>query len=53
MVNANGTLETATDEPFRLLSDAEKASESLPDLLLEARRVARTIMTGWHGRRMA
>ena len=53
MVHANGTLETAADEPFRLLSDAEKASESLPDLLLEARRVARTIMTGWHGRRMA
>ena len=53
MVYANGTLETAADEPFRLLSDAEKASENLPDLLLEARRVARTIMTGWHGRRMA
>ena len=53
MVYANGTLETAADEPFRLLSDAQKASENLPDLLLEARRVARTIMTGWHGRRMA
>ncbi|MEP2944463.1 MAG: DUF58 domain-containing protein [Hyphomicrobiales bacterium] len=53
MVSANGTLEQATDAPFTLLSEAQKTAETLPDLLLEARRVARTIMSGWHGRRMA
>jgi len=53
MLRATGTLEHKKDAPFTLLSAAQQAAETLPDLLLEARRVARTIMSGWHGRRMA
>lgn len=52
MKRANGTLEQTSDAPFSLLSEAQKAAETLPDLLLEARHVARTVMSGWHGRRM-
>ncbi len=47
------TINENADAPFYLLSEAQKASESLPDLLLQARKVARTIMSGWHGRRIA
>lgn len=53
MVAPNGTVIESKDEQLRLLSEAEMASDALPDLLLEARQVARTIMSGWHGRRMA
>jgi len=35
------------------LTAAKTLSESLPDLLVEARRVATTVLTGWHGRRRA
>lgn len=53
MTTMSGTLEEAVDQPFKLLTQAQHAAETLPDLLLESRRVARTIMSGWHGRRMA
>ncbi|MEM8794337.1 MAG: DUF58 domain-containing protein [Pseudomonadota bacterium] len=53
MLAPTATLDTSKDQPFRLLSDAEQAAEAMPDLLLKARTVARTIMSGWHGRRMA
>lgn len=53
MADTRGSLDKAKDAPFSLLSDAQMASESLPDLLLEARQVARTITSGWHGRRVA
>lgn len=52
MVRANGTVEQTADAPFTLLNEAQQAAETLPDLLLEARRVARTITSGWHGRRI-
>ena len=35
------------------LGEAKGVAGSLPDLLIEARRVAATILTGWHGRRVA
>ncbi|MBB5752809.1 DUF58 domain-containing protein [Prosthecomicrobium pneumaticum] len=35
------------------LTAAKTLAESLPDLLVEARRVAATVLTGWHGRRRA
>ncbi len=35
------------------LTAAKTLAGSLPDLLVEARRVAATVLTGWHGRRRA
>ncbi|MEM8811863.1 MAG: DUF58 domain-containing protein, partial [Pseudomonadota bacterium] len=43
-----------TDQDFswpRALSEGRSLAKSLPDLLVEARRIANTISTGWHGRR--
>ncbi len=39
--------------PRDALHEAKRLAESLPDLLMEARRVANTILAGWHGRRRA
>jgi uncharacterized protein (DUF58 family) len=33
------------------LTEAKGIAEGLPDLLIEARRVAMTVLVGWHGRR--
>ena len=33
------------------LTEAKGIAEGLPDLLLEARRIAATVLAGWHGRR--
>lgn len=52
MLSPTANLNLNADVPFSLLSEAEKAAETLPDLLLEARKVARTVMSGWHGRRI-
>jgi uncharacterized protein (DUF58 family) len=35
------------------LTEAKSVAAGLPDLLIEARRVAATIIAGWHGRRVA
>jgi uncharacterized protein (DUF58 family) len=35
----------------RALTEAKGLAESLPDLLVEAERVATTVLAGWHGRR--
>ncbi|NLH83533.1 MAG: DUF58 domain-containing protein, partial [Phyllobacteriaceae bacterium] len=35
------------------LASARRLAETLPDLLVEARRVAATVAAGWHGRRRA
>jgi len=35
------------------LAEAKGLAKSLPDLLVEARRVATTVLAGWHGRRRA
>ena len=35
------------------LAEAKGLARSLPDLLVEARRVATTVLAGWHGRRRA
>jgi uncharacterized protein (DUF58 family) len=35
------------------LAEAKGLAGSLPDLLVEARRVATTVLAGWHGRRRA
>lgn len=37
----------------RSLMEAEGLADSLPGLLVEARRVATTVLAGWHGRRRA
>jgi uncharacterized protein (DUF58 family) len=36
-----------------ILTDAKGVAAGLPDLLIEARRVAITVIAGWHGRRVA
>src|SRR5690606_14981736 len=41
----------ATQSDRRSLAEAKGFAESLPDLLVEARRIATTILAGWHGRR--
>lgn len=43
----NIKMETSTD----LVTKAVDLSVRLPDLLLEARRIANNVMSGWHGRR--
>ncbi|MCP4382569.1 MAG: DUF58 domain-containing protein [Hyphomicrobiales bacterium] len=35
------------------LAEAKDVAGGLPDLLIEARRVASTVIAGWHGRRIA
>ncbi|MHA1157647.1 MAG: DUF58 domain-containing protein [Alphaproteobacteria bacterium] len=35
------------------LTEAKRITLGLPDLLIEARRVAATVLAGWHGRRTA
>ncbi|TBW37442.1 DUF58 domain-containing protein [Siculibacillus lacustris] len=40
-------------EAFRSLVDARDLAAVLPDLLVEASRVAATVASGWHGRRRA
>jgi uncharacterized protein (DUF58 family) len=35
----------------RALTDAKGIASGLPDLLVEARRIATTVLAGWHGRR--
>src|SRR5215212_1398158 len=37
----------------RALTDAKGISSGLPDLLVEARRIATTVLAGWHGRRVS
>jgi uncharacterized protein (DUF58 family) len=37
----------------RALTDAKGISAGLPDLLVEARRIATTVLAGWHGRRVS
>lgn len=48
--DAGGTSTRASDRP---LFDARRLAEALPDLLVEATRVAATVAAGWHGRRRA
>jgi uncharacterized protein (DUF58 family) len=46
--------ESVGERPARdALTAAKGLSAGLPDLLIEARRVAATIIAGWHGRRAA
>jgi len=35
----------------RALTEAKGIAETMPDMLIEARRVANTVLAGWHGRR--
>ncbi|MEM1045802.1 MAG: DUF58 domain-containing protein [Pseudomonadota bacterium] len=35
----------------RMLGEGRSLAKSLPDLLVEARRISNTIVAGWHGRR--
>jgi len=37
----------------RSLAEAKSLADSLPGLLVEARRIATTVLAGWHGRRRA
>ena len=37
----------------RALTDAKGIASGLPDLLVEARRIATTVLAGWHGRRVS
>ena len=48
---ADGTEDPAAPEHAMLA--AKEAAANLPDLLVEARRVAATVAAGWHGRRRA
>ena len=42
----------AATQPRKLLGEAQTRAASLPDLVIEAQRIAATITMGWHGRRM-
>lgn len=44
----------AKPEPVRgALTEAKGIAAGMPDLLVEARRVAATVLAGWHGRRVS
>jgi uncharacterized protein (DUF58 family) len=43
--------EGAREEARRSLAEAKGLGDALPDLLVQAKRVATTILAGWHGRR--
>ncbi len=47
---ASATVSAATG---RSLADAKSLADALPGLLVEARRIATTVLAGWHGRRRA
>ncbi|MGB8818397.1 MAG: DUF58 domain-containing protein [Rhizobiaceae bacterium] len=38
--------------PAAILGDARSRAAAIPDLLVEAQRIAATVISGWHGRRM-
>ena len=42
----------AANSPRKLLGEAQTRAATLPDLVIEAQRIAATITMGWHGRRM-
>lgn len=44
---------TGTGTSRGTLAEAKGVAGGLPDLLIEARRVAATVISGWHGRRVA
>ncbi len=50
MAKANGDPSPLT---AGALTEAKGIAESMPDMLIEARRVANTVLAGWHGRRAA
>ena len=39
-------------KPASVLGDAQHRAAQIPDLLVEASRIAATVISGWHGRRM-
>lgn len=39
-------------KPVSVLSDAQHRAAQIPDLLVEARRIAATVVSGWHGRKV-
>lgn len=43
--------EGAREDARRSIAEAKTLGSSLPDLLVQAQRVATTILAGWHGRR--
>ena len=56
--SGTGTMQTTTENSTpaeanwpRILRDSRTVASSLPDLLVEARRIAVTVAAGWHGRR--
>ncbi len=51
---ASAATAPATSSGIRgALAEAKGVAGGLPDLLIEARRVAATVIAGWHGRRVA
>jgi uncharacterized protein (DUF58 family) len=48
---AAGAPQTTAAPARQALTEAKGLAESLPDLLVEAERVATTVLAGWHGRR--
>jgi uncharacterized protein (DUF58 family) len=42
---------TAPYAARQILSDSKELASALPDLMVQAQRIASTILTGWHGRR--
>ncbi len=50
-LSGSDTPAAATGAVPKLLRDGRSLAATLPDLLMEARRVALTVSSGWHGRR--
>ncbi|SDR33993.1 DUF58 domain-containing protein [Pseudovibrio sp. Tun.PSC04-5.I4] len=53
MLSSRTTPQDTQENIFGLTGEAQNLANSLPDLLVEARRIAANVTAGWHGRRRA
>lgn len=53
MLPSGASSSTSPSNIFGLTGDAQSLAQTLPDLLVEARRIAANVTAGWHGRRRA
>lgn len=53
MLSSRTTPQDTQENIFGITGEAQSLANTLPDLLVEARRIAANVTSGWHGRRRA
>ncbi len=53
MLSSGTTPQDRQENIFGLTGEAQSLADTLPELLIEARRIAANVTSGWHGRRRA